>query len=348
MKAGRTAYAVERFRVERAPSDQGFVTIVYGWFHAESGVRTMQLTISTPETTTYNIADYACESADVAQHFGGAAANARFKLVISSRTMPKQPTEAIINITLVSGDIHGIDITNVFKPYQSLPSIAAGDLVMRFESLGDNCEFGLLQRAVGAERLGLFRFAGVLSASALARGIDDGFEGFATKEDLEFHTAGTEWIGVSRRYGYVFHTHRYQPKVTEEQIAEEESARLPFLARLVLEDIEDGDKIFVRRAGSSEGTDLEEGMHALNRALRARGPTNLLWVTQGDHAPRVVHIGEGLYRGYIGRLAPYADAHDFSASDWVLLLSLARDMIDRGEADAGAAPPQDATLVGSN
>jgi len=34
------------------------------------------------------------------------------------------------------------------------------ELVLRFESLGDNCKLGLVQRKVGAEPLGMFRFAG--------------------------------------------------------------------------------------------------------------------------------------------------------------------------------------------
>src|SRR5436305_104536 len=33
------------------------------------------------------------------------------------------------------------------------------DLATRFESLGDNCEFGILQRLEGAEPLGLLRWA---------------------------------------------------------------------------------------------------------------------------------------------------------------------------------------------
>lgn len=32
------------------------------------------------------------------------------------------------------------------------------ELVARFESLGDNCEFGLVQRHFGAEPVGVFRF----------------------------------------------------------------------------------------------------------------------------------------------------------------------------------------------
>jgi hypothetical protein len=34
------------------------------------------------------------------------------------------------------------------------------DLVLNFESIGDNCELGMLQRQVDVEPLGLLRFAG--------------------------------------------------------------------------------------------------------------------------------------------------------------------------------------------
>jgi hypothetical protein len=38
--------------------------------------------------------------------------------------------------------------------------LADRDLVLQFESLGDSCELGLVQRMVGVEPLGMFRFAG--------------------------------------------------------------------------------------------------------------------------------------------------------------------------------------------
>ena len=47
---------------------------------------------------------------------------------------------------------------------------------MRFESLGDNCEFGLFQRMCNAEPLGLFRFAGGYLPEII-RGLNSGFSG---------------------------------------------------------------------------------------------------------------------------------------------------------------------------
>ncbi len=53
------------------------------------------------------------------------------------------------------------------------------ELLMRFESLGTNCDFGLVQRAAGAETLGLFQFIGVdrSLAKRAARNARRGYNG---------------------------------------------------------------------------------------------------------------------------------------------------------------------------
>ena len=57
-------------------------------------------------------------------------------------------------------------------------SLADRDLVLRFESLGDNCELGLVQRAAGVEPLGLLRFADS-SLDRLVRLLDARADGIA-------------------------------------------------------------------------------------------------------------------------------------------------------------------------
>jgi len=54
--------------------------------------------------------------------------------------------------------------------------LSAQELMYRFESLGDNCEFGLVQRRCGAEPLGLFRFASI-GTEQVARALEAGLEG---------------------------------------------------------------------------------------------------------------------------------------------------------------------------
>jgi hypothetical protein len=55
-------------------------------------------------------------------------------------------------------------------------------LVRRFRALGDNCEFGLVQRHCGAEPIDLLRFAGLHipiedRLAALTKAVTVGFEG---------------------------------------------------------------------------------------------------------------------------------------------------------------------------
>ena len=52
------------------------------------------------------------------------------------------------------------------------------ELVVHFESLGDNCELGLVQRRAGVEPLGLLRFAGVPLRN-LVRGLNARFANIA-------------------------------------------------------------------------------------------------------------------------------------------------------------------------
>ncbi len=40
----------------------------------------------------------------------------------------------------------------------AVEQITLQDLMLQFESLGQNCEFGLVQRRAGADPLGLLRF----------------------------------------------------------------------------------------------------------------------------------------------------------------------------------------------
>lgn len=56
----------------------------------------------------------------------------------------------------------------------------------RFESLGQNCEFGLLQRRCGAEPLGLLRFSSV-RLERLIHGIRANFEGIDAPNDVRLH-----------------------------------------------------------------------------------------------------------------------------------------------------------------
>jgi len=276
------------------------------------------------------IADCCLESTGLVQYFGQLAANKRFHLTAYIGHADFPFSQAALRVQLATGDRMIIPVGSLFNVPLQQP-LDESHLVMRFESLGDNCEFGLLQRQLGTERLGLFRYGGIPRTPALIEAIRTRFHGFATPDDLKFYLLGGEWMAVSRHYGFEFHTHRYQASMTEDEVRTAESVHLRFLVRLMLEDIEEGSKIFVRRNGRWGNSGPEDDMYALYWTLRAIGPSKLLWVTLPDEAHphgTVIRLEEGLFRGYIDTLSDYADAFQYSATSWITLLSEAIRVID--------------------
>ena len=63
------------------------------------------------------------------------------------------------------------------------PGVATAlpDLFLQFESMGHNCEFGLVQRHFGAEPLGLLRW-NAISVEDVILGIEQQFEGVGNPE----------------------------------------------------------------------------------------------------------------------------------------------------------------------
>lgn len=66
----------------------------------------------------------------------------------------------------------------------ALVGIPALQFMLGFESLGDNCEFGLVQRRCGAEPLGLLRFSNI-ELGPLLRGLVAEFDELGARENLE-------------------------------------------------------------------------------------------------------------------------------------------------------------------
>src|SRR5690348_3255112 len=83
---------------------------------------------------------------------------------------------------------------NKMRPIYSL-SLPLNRLMLAFESLGDNCEFGLVQRQAGAEPLGLLRFTGIflpieVRLQKLVAALEHRFEGLAAPTSLMIYPEG--------------------------------------------------------------------------------------------------------------------------------------------------------------
>lgn len=344
-----TAYAVESFELLDDGEPEKQLTCE-GWFHARVGVRGMQLAI--PDQPLM-IEDWRRPSPGLISMFGETGRNCRFKLQtrVAAAIEPKLPGTRLL-VLLENNDGMTIDVSQSLKLAKVVApqvfSEADQALVMRFEGLGDNCEFGLMQRQVGRERLSLLRYAGSRETHRLIEAVQQDFVGFGTAEDLWISTFHGEWIATSQRYGFNFHTGEHVDAMTEAQIREAESTKLTFMAGKLVEDLESCSKVFVRRVADDQP---EAGMGELYDALRAKGPATLLWVVPAtDAAPHgtVEHIRGRLFRGYHGAFAPYSTAIDYDSASWIALLRAAEAVIARhdpeGEAlvatAAAAMPPE--------
>lgn len=198
--------------------------------------------------------------------------------------------------------------------------LALSQLAMRFESLGENCELGLVQRRCDSEPLGLLRFSSTFLRN-LIRGLDSGFEGLGETEEIDPRLEGPgpqkEYMIHEKRYGLVYHTFVYEGQRSVWLMREQEAARLKFLRRKFLEDLEAAEKIFVYKRNTPVS---EEEILPLFLALNRHGANCLLWVVPAEEGrpPGTVEVAmNGLLKGYIDRFAPDDNAHDFSFDGWI-------------------------------
>ncbi len=192
-------------------------------------------------------------------------------------------------------------------------------LMLRFENIGDNCEFGLVQRHFRADPVGLLRFAGLRNPGRLIRFLTDRFGRFGEPGMLGAQVIGSEYFIIDKIYDISYHTFRDRREATPDEVIGENEVKLGYLKRKFIEDLEDGDKIMVYKRVVTD--DVHE-IIALHAALNGFGTVNkLLWVTQADarHAPGDVEwVGDRLLKGYVGRIS-LTNAHDYDADVWLLL-----------------------------
>jgi hypothetical protein len=213
------------------------------------------------------------------------------------------------------------------------------ELAFRFESVGENCEFGLFQRRCDAEPLGLLRFSSTFMRN-LIRGVESAFADLGEQQDIEPRLEGgprKEFMIHEQKYGLVYHTFVFEGERSAWLMREQEAARLKFLRRKFIEDLEAGEKIFVYRYGERATT---EEILPLLMALNRHGSATLLWVVpaeRGRPAGMVEVLMPGLMKGYIDRFAPSDNAHDLSFDGWLRVCANAC-VLHQLQASAARAP----------
>jgi hypothetical protein len=196
-------------------------------------------------------------------------------------------------------------------------------LVSAFESLGDNCEFGLVQRRLGADPLGLLRFSAV-SLETLFQLLHNEFRDLANLDCLEvecqpLESGDSEYLIYNSLYNLRYHTFSLASQHSLEQVTRRELGRLKLASRALLERLRDGSRILVFK----HSPDLSEGeLLALWLAIQEFGPTTLLSVAvaTGDNvAGSVKVVRENLLRGFVSGYAPYDNAGAGDDASWLLV-----------------------------
>jgi tetratricopeptide (TPR) repeat protein len=180
------------------------------------------------------------------------------------------------------------------------------DAIMRFESLGGtgvSCEFGMVQRELGRDSIGLLRWSRN-EASHLIDALGCEFEGVGSEESTILKTVrhavdDEEYVTQDRRFFMESHTFVRTSDAPADAMFKQTCRRLRFLRGKLLEDLRAGEKIFMFKAHHVLTDDQVRDLHT---ALCRYGDNALLCVMRAGpgHAPATVRvIGRGIYVGYV-------------------------------------------------
>jgi hypothetical protein len=193
------------------------------------------------------------------------------------------------------------------------------ELVLQFESLGDNCELGMLQRRVGEEPLGLLRFASA-PLPGLLTALDLQFAGIDDPGNIRLWVSHGEYLVRLDRYGFNYHTHVQVGRGDPATLHQQQASVVRFLAEKLIGDLRQPDKIFVFRQNEPL---LASDLLKLRAALSKYGPVVLLWVREaepGEAPGTVTAMNDLLLVGTIRALAPRQHVPDLDVSGWLIVL----------------------------
>jgi hypothetical protein len=186
--------------------------------------------------------------------------------------------------------------------------IPLSELYMPFESLGNNCEFGIVQRLTGYDPPGLFRNVGFLNVDAIVSTIERNLEGMFDEGLYNYilPDGWPDWRLDCMRYGFGFHT-SIPAKLDRDsdewrKKAKDTIAAFRFLKRLFQDELKSGERTFVFRFIAPLPL---ETIQKFLKAIRKHGPGWLLYVKEDANFPGgfVERIEEGLMIGAIDRLS---------------------------------------------
>lgn len=185
-------------------------------------------------------------------------------------------------------------------------SASAPDAITRFESLGGTgigCEFGMVQRQLGYDSVGLLRWA-QSEVSNLLDGLAASYEGVGEPERTVLKVVrhgvdDEEYVTEDTRFFMESHTFVRPSDAPEDSMFRQTCRRLRFLRGKLLEDLAGAEKIFVYKAHRAISDDEAR---ALLGALQRHGDNAILVMMRADAANAAHSLrnpARGLYIGYV-------------------------------------------------
>ncbi len=174
------------------------------------------------------------------------------------------------------------------------------EALLNVQSLGINCEIGFVQRLVGAEPLGLFRWT-FAPLAKLVPALEQGLEGLGQPGSLEIHVdPRSEFIVRDKVYGFQYHSFVFENKGgTLEEVRRNEYSRLSYLSRTLIEELRGQEKLFAYHDAGASGP---EDIGRLVRAINLYGENTLLWIVKA-HSEEAVgtarQLEPGLLQAYV-------------------------------------------------
>jgi capsular polysaccharide biosynthesis protein len=224
---------------------------------------------------------------------------------------------------------------SAFASAASAPVPPSFELVTQFESLGDNGEFGLVQRLCRQEPLGLFRFA-TINLRNLSRGLRCDFGGIGDPDHLRLIDDSRDYVVYDQTYAITYRTHVNKDSNVDDDFLARQSSELKLFADKLMQDVRNASKIFILKRNEPL---TEPEVWPVFVALNKHADNTLLWVTptvEGRPPGTVERIADGLLRGYIDRSAPPTAPQDMSLEVWLEICrnawSLVHDFSQSGPA----------------
>ncbi|HTW52364.1 MAG TPA: tetratricopeptide repeat protein [Stellaceae bacterium] len=216
--------------------------------------------------------------------------------------------------------------------------IPLADLMMAFESIGERCDLGAVQRHYGCEPLDLLRFA-FSPLDELIDALQNRFDGIGDVDDTGFETYEGETLLKTAKYGLIFEAKIWDKGIAAsfeggalrivrlntpkkiEAFQEHHRQQLISLKRKLIEDLEEAKRIFVH--ANDDRTSEDDAVELLASLRTYGGDNSLLYVRPADAAHAagtVTKLRDGLYLGYYPRRTDFVAGEQPPFEVWRKLL----------------------------